>query len=71
MSFQEQSISAKKTPGVAPHRLREVNLIGLAANLDDPLLYRKLSSNVEKLKSIESERTQQRGGSLALRRYIE
>jgi hypothetical protein len=30
-----------------------------------------LSTIVEKLKSIESERTQQRGGSLALRRYIE
>jgi hypothetical protein len=71
MSFQEQSISAKKTQGVAPDRLREVNLIGLAANLDDPLFYRKLSIILEKLKSIDSTRTQQRGGNLALRRYIE
>jgi hypothetical protein len=46
-------------------------LIGLAANLDDPLFYRKLYIILEKLKSIDSEHRRQRGGSLALRRYIE
>jgi hypothetical protein len=71
MSFQEQSISAKKTQGVAPDRLREVSLIVLAANLDDPLCHRKLSIIFEKLKSINSTHTQQRRASQALRRYIE
>ena len=71
MGFEEKYPSAKKAQDDAPDMFREVSLIGLAANLDDPLLYRKLSSIVEKLKSIESERTEQRGGSLALRRYIE
>jgi len=59
---------SKKTQGVAPGRLREVSLIGLAANLDDSLFYRKLSIILENLKSIDSTRTQQRRGSRALRR---
>jgi len=54
---------SKKTQGVAPDRLREVSLIGLSANLDDPLCHRKLSIIFEKPKSINSAHTQQRRGS--------
>jgi hypothetical protein len=48
MSFQEQSISVK-TKDDAPDRLREFSLLGLAANLDDPLCHQKLSTLFEKL----------------------
>jgi hypothetical protein len=74
MSFQEKSISAKKTQDDAPDRLREVSLIGLAANLDNPLYHRtigELSIILEELKSINAAVTQQRRDSRALRRYIE
>jgi hypothetical protein len=74
MSFQEQSMPAKKNRANPPDRLREVSLIGLAANLDDPLYYRtigKLSIILEELKSINATVTQQRRGSQASRRYIE
>jgi hypothetical protein len=74
MRFQEQSISAKKTQGDAPDRLPEVSLIGLAANLDDPLYHRaigELSIIFKELTAINATRTQLRGGSRALRRYIE
>jgi hypothetical protein len=57
MSFQEKSISAKKIQDDAPDRLREVSLIGLAANLDDPLYHRtigELSIILEELKSINA-----------------
>jgi hypothetical protein len=56
MSFQEKSISAKKPQDDAPDRLREVSLIGLAANLDDPLYHRKLSIILEELKSTNATR---------------
>jgi hypothetical protein len=74
MSFQEKSKSAKKTQDDAPDRLREVSLIGLAANLDDPPYHRtigELSIILEELKSINATVTQQRRGGRTLRRYIE
>jgi hypothetical protein len=37
MSFQKQSTSAKKPQADVPDKRRVVSLIGLAANLDDPL----------------------------------
>jgi len=72
MSFQKQSTSAKKTQGDAPDRL--VSLIGLAANLHDPVYHRaigKLSIILEELESINATRTQPPRGIRALRRYIE
>jgi hypothetical protein len=74
MSFQEQSTSAKKPMAMLPTRHRVVSLIGLAANLHDPLYHRaigKLSVILEELESINATRTQQPRGSRALRRYIE
>jgi hypothetical protein len=71
MRFQEQSISENKTQDDALDRLREVSLIGLAANLDDPLYHRKLSIVLEELKSINATRTQPPRNSRVLRRYIE
>ena len=74
MSFQEQSTSAKKHRAMLPTRRRIVSLIGLAANLHDPLYHRaigKLSVILEELESINATRTQQPRGSRALRRYIE
>jgi hypothetical protein len=71
MSFQEQSISARKTSAYAPEEGGIVSLIDLAANLDDPLCHRKLSIILEELKSVSATRTQRRRGSRALRRYIE
>jgi len=74
MTFPKQSISARKNRKNAPERLREVSLIGLAANLDDPRYHRaigKLSIILEELKSINATRTKQLRGSRALRRYIE
>jgi len=70
MSFQEHPSGQKN----AREKLREVSLIGLAANLEDPLDHRaigKLSIIVEELKSMNATRTQQRRDSRALRRYIE
>jgi len=61
-------LSKKKTRGDALDMLREASLIGLAANLDDPLYHRaigKLSLILEELKSINATRTRQRRGSRA------
>jgi hypothetical protein len=47
---------------------KQASLIGLAANLDDPLYHRaigKLSLILEELKSINATRTRQRRGSRA------
>src|ERR1700739_4033248 len=63
-----QSLSGKKTRADASERLREVNLIGLAADLDDPLYHRELSIILEELKSIKSTRTRPPRGSQALTR---
>jgi hypothetical protein len=74
MSFQKQSTSAIKTQGDAPDKRRVVSLIGLAANLPDPIYHRaigKLSVILEELESINAKRTQPPRGSRALRRYIE
>ena len=65
MSFQEKSTSAKKTQGSAPDTLREVSVIGLAANWDDPLYHRaieNLSTILEELKSIKATRIRHRRG---------
>jgi hypothetical protein len=67
----------KKTHGNAPDILREVNLISLAANLDDPRFHAvfersgKLLVIVEKLTSINATRIQQRRSSLDSRHYVE
>jgi hypothetical protein len=61
MSFQKESTSAEKTQVDAPDKRRVVSLIGLAANLHDPLYRRtigKLSVIVEELESINAKRTQ-------------
>jgi hypothetical protein len=74
MSFQKQSSPARKTQGDAPKKHRVVSLIGLAANLDDPIYRRaigKLSVIFEELESINATRTQPPQGGLALRRYTE
>jgi hypothetical protein len=74
MSFHKQSSSARKTQGNAPEKHRAVSLIGLAANLDDPIYRRaigKLSVIFEELESINATRTQPPQGGLALRRYTE
>ena len=74
MSFQKQSISAKKHRSMALDKRRVVSLIGLAANLHDPLYRRtigKLSDIVEELESINAKRTQPHRAKRALRRYIE
>jgi hypothetical protein len=71
MIFQEE------THGNASDIPREVNLISLAANLDDPRFHAifersgKLSIIVEKLKSINATRIQQRRSSLDWRHYVE
>jgi len=74
MSFQKQSTSAKKHRSMALDERRVVSLIGLAANLHDPLYRRtiwKLSVIVEELESINAKRTQPHRAKRALRRYIE
>ena len=74
MSFQKQSTSAKKHRSMALDKRRVVSLIGLAANLHDPLYRRtigKLSVIVEELESINAKRTQQLGSRRTLGRYIE
>jgi hypothetical protein len=74
MSFQKQSTSARKTQGDVPDKRRVVSLIGLAANLHDPIYHetiRKLSVILEELESINATHTQPPRGSRALRRYIE
>jgi len=51
-----------------------VSLIDLAENLDDPLYHRAIVNHsliLEELKSINTKRTQQVGGSRALGRYID
>ena len=74
MSFQKQSSSARKARGDAPKERRAINLIGLAANLDDPIYRRaigKLSVIFEELESINDTCMQSPQGGLGLRRYIE
>ena len=74
MSFQKQSTSAKKHRSMALDKGRVVSLIGLAANLHDPIYHQaigRLSVILEELKSINATRTQPPRGSRALRRYIE
>jgi len=74
MSFQKQSTSAKKRQGYAPDKHRVVSLIGLAANLRNPIYQRaigKMSVVLEELESINATRTQRPRGRRALRRYIE
>ena len=67
----------KNTHGNAPDILREVNLISLAANLDDPRFHAifersgKLPVIVEKLASINATRIQQRRSSLDSRHHVE
>lgn len=59
---------------MALDKRRVVSLIGLAANLHDPLYRRtigKLSVIVEELESINAKRTQPHRAKRALRRYIE
>ncbi len=43
MHSQQLSTSEERSEAVALHELRELSLIGLAANLDDPLCRRELS----------------------------
>jgi len=73
MSLQKQSTSAKKPQADVPDKRRVVSLIGLAANLDDPLYHRKLSVMLEELESINATRTEppRPRGSRVLRHYIE
>ena len=73
MSFQKQSTSAKKTQGDAPDKRHVVSLIGLAANLHDPIYRRAIGKSsviLEELESINATRTQPPRGSRALRRHI-
>jgi hypothetical protein len=51
MHSQELSGSEKRSEAVALPGLREVSLIGLAANLDNPLCRRKLSIIFAKINS--------------------
>jgi hypothetical protein len=74
MSFQKQSSSASKAQGDAPEERRAINLIDLAATLDDPIYRRaigKLSVIFEELESINATCMQPPQGGLGLRRYIE
>jgi len=74
MSFQNDPPHQKKTQDDAPDKRRVVSLIGLAANLHDPIYHRaigKLSVILEGLESINTTCTQPPRGSRALRRYIE
>jgi hypothetical protein len=74
MSFQKQSSSARNARGDVPKERRAINLIGLAANLDDLIDRRaigKLSFIFEELESMNAARTQPPQGGLGLRRYIE
>src|SRR5260370_3419414 len=73
MSFQKQPTTAKKTQGDAPDKRHVVSLIGLAANLHDPIYHRgigELYVILEQLESINGTRTQQPRGSRVLRRYM-
>jgi hypothetical protein len=71
MHSQELSTSEERNEAVALHGLRELSLIGLAANLDDPLCRRKLSIIVAKINSTSSALAPQRKGCRILSRYIE
>ncbi|HXM01492.1 MAG TPA: hypothetical protein VN939_02755 [Chthoniobacterales bacterium] len=74
MSFQKQSSSARKAQGDAPEEHRAIDLIDLAANLDDPI-YRQAIGNLsvifEELQSINATRTEAPQGGPGLRRYVE
>ena len=71
MHCQELSTSEERSEAVALHGLRELSLIGLAANLDDPLCRRKLSIIFANINSTISGLAPQRKGRRALSRYIE
>ena len=74
MSFQKQSSSARKAQGDPPKQRRAISLIGLAANLDDPIYRRaigRLSVIFKELESINATCMQPPQGGLGLRRYIE
>jgi hypothetical protein len=74
MSFQKQSSSARKTQGDAPEEHHAIDLIRLAASLDDPI-YRRAIGNLsvifEELQSINATRTEPPQCGPGLRRYIE
>jgi hypothetical protein len=71
MHSQELSSSEERSEAVALHGSREVSLIGLAANLDDPLCRRKLSIIFAKINSTLSAFAPQRKDRRILSRYIE
>ena len=71
MHSQELSSSQEKGEAVALHGLRELSLIGLAANLDDPLCRRKLFIIFGKINSTISAFAPQRKDRRVLSRYIE
>ena len=71
MHSQELSTSKDRSEAVALHGLRELSLIGLAANLDDPHCRRKLSIIFANINSTISGLAPQRKGRRALSRYIE
>jgi hypothetical protein len=71
MHSRELSSLEERSEGVALHGLREVSLIGLAANLDGSLCRRKLSIIFVKMNSTISAFAPQRKGRRVLSRYIE
>jgi|HubBroStandDraft_6_1064221.scaffolds.fasta_scaffold673861_2 hypothetical protein len=71
MHSQELSGSEERSEEVALSGLREVSLIGLAANLDDPLCRWKLSIIFAKINSTISALAPRPKGRRVLSRYIE
>ena len=71
MHSQELSGSEERSEGVPHYGFREMSLIGLAANLDDPLCRRKLFIIFAKVNSTISALAPQRRGHRVLSRYIE
>jgi hypothetical protein len=71
MHSQEPSRSEKRIEGVSLHGHRELSLIGLAANLDDPLCRRKLAIIVAKINSTIDALKPQCRNPRVLSRYIE
>jgi hypothetical protein len=71
MHSQELSTSEKRREAIALHGLRELSLIGLAANLDEPLCRRELCIIFAKISSTISALAPQRKDRRVLSRYIE
>jgi hypothetical protein len=71
MHSQELSGSEERSEGVPHHGFREMSLIGLAANLDDPLCRRKLFIIFAKVNSTISALAPQRRGHRVLSLYVE